>query len=30
MIGLGGVGAGIAGIVIAAAALSRKQFLEVS
>jgi hypothetical protein len=30
MIGLGGVGAGIAGIVIAAAALSRKQFLEIS
>jgi hypothetical protein len=30
MIGLGGVGAGIAGIVIAAAALSHKQFLEIS
>jgi hypothetical protein len=30
MIGMGGVGAGVAGIVIAAVALSRKQFLEVS
>jgi hypothetical protein len=30
MIGLGGVGAGVAGIVIAAAALSRKEVLKVS
>jgi hypothetical protein len=30
MIGLGGVGAGVAGIVIAAAALSRKNVLQVS
>jgi hypothetical protein len=30
MIALGGVGAGVAGIVIAAAALSRKQFIEIS
>jgi hypothetical protein len=30
MIGLGGVGAGIAGIVIAAAALSRRNVVEVS
>jgi hypothetical protein len=30
MIGMGGVGAGIAGIVIAAVTLSRKEVLEVS
>ena len=30
MIGMGGVGAGVAGIVIAAVALSRKEVLEVS
>jgi hypothetical protein len=30
MIGLGGVGAGVAGIVIAAAAISRRNVLEVS
>jgi type IV secretory pathway VirB4 component len=30
MIGMGGVGAGVAGIVIAAVALSRKEVLKVS
>jgi hypothetical protein len=29
MIGMGGVGAGVAGIVIAAVALSRKNVLEI-